>query len=210
MRWPWHRWAVLAALTAGTVGRAQEFQSWNEVDLSAAWKRASVLVPFVARTDASLANPQLAATGVMVDVPLVKHLVATGGYLFVDLPQSVGGVQVPLLAATAELRVRRVEISDRNRFEKLYGYGSAPVRYRNRVMADWRLDRKERWHGFVDDEMFWNVSNDTWNQNRLQVGVGAWFSRRVGLDLYYLQKNPAGSAAMYVVGTDLRVVWRGR
>jgi hypothetical protein len=77
-------------------------------------------------------------------------------------------------------------------------------------MADWRLDRKERWHGFVDDEMFWNVSNDTWNQNRLQVGVGAWFSRRVGLDLYYLQKNPAGSAAMYVVGTDLRVVWRGR
>jgi hypothetical protein len=188
-----------------TPARAQDFQSWNEVDLSAAWKRVDLLAPFVARTDTSAVNPQLAATGLLVDLPLGNHVVLTAGYLFADLPQSMGGVNIPLGAATAVFRPSRFTIADRNRFEKLIGYGTGPVRYRNRALLDWKLDARDRWHLFVDDELFWNLSNQTWNQNRLQAGAGYRLSRRLNLDLYYLQKNPAGSAAVYVLGSDLTV-----
>jgi hypothetical protein len=188
-----------------TTARSQEFQSWNEVDLSAGWKHVSLLAPLVARTDTSAANPQLAATGLLADFPMGEHLVFTGGYLFVDLPQSVGGVHVPLGAISAGLHVGRFAMSDRNRVEKLIGYGTGPVRYRNRALLDWKVDGRDRWHLFVDDELFWNLSNQTWNQNRLQAGGGYRLSRRLNLDLYYLQKNPAGAAGIYVLGSNLTV-----
>jgi len=122
-----------------------------------------------------------------------------------DLPQSVGGVPVPLGAATTVFRPGRFTIADRNRFEKLMGYGTGPVRYRNRALLDWKVDARDRWHLFVDGELFWNLSNRTWNQNRLQAGAGYRLSRRLNLDLYYLQKNPAGAAGIYVLGSDLTV-----
>jgi hypothetical protein len=196
---------LLGLWLVATAARSQDFQSWNEVDLSAGWKRVSVLAPFVARTDASAANPQFAATGLLADLPLREHVVLTAGYLFADLPQSVGGVHLPVVAATAEFRPSRFTIADRNRFEKLIGYGAGPVRYRNRALLDWKVDRLDRWHLFVDDEMFWNLSNETWNQNRLQAGGGYRLSRRLNLDLYYLQKNLAGAAGIYVLGSDLTV-----
>jgi hypothetical protein len=43
---------------------AQDFQLWNEVDVTVSWKKVEFLAPFLARTDTSLPNPQLAATGI--------------------------------------------------------------------------------------------------------------------------------------------------
>jgi hypothetical protein len=192
-----------------TAARSQDFQSWNEVDVTAPWKHVNLLAPFVARTDASAANPQLTATGLLADLPLSEHVVFTVGYLFADLPQSVGGVNIPLGAATTVFRPGRFTVGDRNRMEKLIGYGSGPVRYRNRALLDWKVDARDRWHLFVDDELFWNLSNRTWNQNRLQAGGGYRLTRRLNLDLYYLQKNPAGAPPVYVLGSDLTVRLQG-
>jgi hypothetical protein len=79
---------------------AQDFQLWNEVDLAASWKKVEFLAPFLARSDTSLPNPQLAATGITADFPLPWRLTLTGGYLFADLPQRSLFVRLPLVAVT--------------------------------------------------------------------------------------------------------------
>ncbi len=187
---------------AGQEVRAEQFQSWNEVDLAGAWGKVDLLMPLVARTDSSLPNPQLAATGLMADFHVPAHLTLTAGYLYADLPQGTYHVHLPLAALTETLHVGGLTAADRNRFEKLISYPEAPVRYRNQLLFDYAVSRA---HFFLDDEVFFNLSAGDFNQNRLQAGGGAHLTPRLLVDLYYLQKNPATGAATQVIGATLRI-----
>jgi Protein of unknown function (DUF2490) len=185
---------------------AQDFQLWNEVDLAASWKKVEFLAPFLARSDTSLPNPQLAATGITADFPLPWRLTLTGGYLFADLPQRSLFVHLPLVAVTKGGAIGRFTVADRNRFEKLVGFGTAPVRYRNRLLVDRAFGAHDRWHLFAGDELFFDLSAGAWNQNRLQAGGGARLNRRLLLDVYYLQRDASGLApTTRALGTTLRV-----
>jgi hypothetical protein len=48
---------VLWVLTLVPRATTQDFQLWNEVDLTASWRKVEFLAPFLARTDTSLPNP---------------------------------------------------------------------------------------------------------------------------------------------------------
>lgn len=195
---------LLVAMQAALAG-AQDFQNWNEVDLTASWKKVDFLAPLVARTDPSKPNPQFAATGVVALIPVARHFQLVGGYLFADLPQSSQFAHVPLVAVAASFHARHLTAVEQNRFEKLFDYGSEPVRYRNLLLADVSFNHGQ-WHSFVSDEIFFNLSNSSWNQNRFQAGAGRRLSPRLRLDLYYLQRNTSGGAApAHVLGTILTV-----
>ena len=145
---------ALLVVLAATRSHAQDFQSWNEVDLTASWKNIDFLVPLLARVDSSLPNPQLAATGVTADFRLPWHLTFTGGYLFAVVPQRLLDVHLPLFALTPTFRLRCVMLADRNRFEKLVGFQNSPVRYRNRFLVDVPFAAREHWHAFATNESF--------------------------------------------------------
>jgi hypothetical protein len=187
-------------------GAAQTFQSWNEVDVTASWHKVDLLVPFLARADTNLPNPQLAASGFTRDVPRPWRLTLTGGYLIADLPQRSEFVHLPLVALTKSFQWGRFSLADRNRFEKLVGFPGNPVRYRNRLFLDRSLGPRNAWHVFVEDEVIWNLSAGGWSQNRAQIGGGARLSRRLFLDVYYLRRNVSGGGpATNVVGNILKV-----
>jgi hypothetical protein len=164
-------------------------------------------VPFVVRTGSALPNPQLAGVGLEAEVRLRRHVTLTGGFLLVDLPQRARPhVQLPLVAATTMGRIRRVYVADRNRFEQVIGVATAPVRYRNRVFADLPVSPGGKWHLFGDDEIFFDFSTSTWNQNRLQLGGGMRVRSGVVLDLFYLQRHLRGGVpTTHVFGTTLKV-----
>jgi hypothetical protein len=188
-----------------SAARAQDFQTWNEVDLVASWRRVDLTVPLLARVDSNLPNPQLAATGIVADLPLRSHLILTVGYLFADLPQRSEFVHLPLVAVSPIFRLRQITISDRNRFEKLVGFANSPVRYRNRLLVDLPLDTRHRWHFFADDEVIFNLSARAWNQNRFQIGAGPRLNPRLSLDLYYLERSVNGGTETHVVGTNCTI-----
>jgi hypothetical protein len=196
---------VLFVFFRARLAGAQDFQNWNELDFTASWKKVDFLAPVVARTDPSKSNPLFAATGIVAFMPLTRHIVLVGGYLFADLPQSSQVAHVPVAAVATSLNSSHLKVLDQNRFEKLFDYGSGPLRYRNLLLADVPLDPRQ-WHMFVDDEIFFNLSNSSWNQNRCQAGVGRRLSTRLRLDLYYLQRSaPGGAAPAHVLGTILTV-----
>jgi hypothetical protein len=201
------RKAVLSFIfLLSTLADAQDFQQWNEVDLTATWRKFDFLVPLLARTDTHLPNPQLAATGIVADFILNSHLVLTAGYLYADLPQIPDSVHLPLVAVTPVFSVNRFTLYDRNRFEKLVGYPGSPVRYRNRLFVNRPFGANERWHWFADDEAIFNLSAGNWNQNRFQAGAGARLNPRLSLDIYYLERVANGAAeTTNVLGTILTV-----
>lgn len=200
---------LFCLLVSTALAAAQDFQQWNEVDLTASWRRVDFLVPLLARTDTSLPNPQLAATGITADFPMPWSLTLTGGYLFADLPQRSDFVHLPLIALTKSFHVRRFAVTDRNRFEKLVGFGTSPVRYRNRILADLPLGAGDRWHAFVGEEILFDLSDRRWNQNRFQAGAGVHLNHRLLMDLYYLRRDSEGpSPSTHVLGTTLRITLR--
>lgn len=79
---------LLSSFILTALAGAQDFQLWDEVDLTASRRNVDFLVPFLARTDTRLPNPQLAATGITADFRLPWRLTLTGGYLFADLPSA--------------------------------------------------------------------------------------------------------------------------
>jgi hypothetical protein len=188
-----------------TLSSAQNVQSWNEVDLAASWRKVDFLVPMLARTDTHLPNPQLAAIGITVDSPRLWRLTLTGGYLFGDLPQRSEVVHIPLLAVSISFRPGRLTITDRDRFEKLVGYGTSPIRYRNRLLLSRSFGVDEWGHLFVDDEVFFDLSASSWSQNRFQAGGGTRVNDRISFDVYYLERNSSHGPATTVVGTTLRM-----
>jgi hypothetical protein len=193
-------------MSLGVLGRAQDFQSWDEVDLAAYWHKVILDLPMLGRLDNGSPNPQLAATGLTADFSLPWHLTLTCGYLFADLPQRSLAVHVPLFAVSPSLRVRRFTFADRNRFEKLVGFPMSPVRYRNRALLGRPFGRAVRWHIFVDDEFFFDLSASKWNQNRFQAGMGAPVGRRSAQDIYYLLRNVNADAPVtHVLGLTWRI-----
>ena len=195
---------LLGLFSCAGILKAQYVQSWNEVDFTARWRSVNLTFPFVARFDPESPNLQLTATGMTADVPIVRHVTATAGYYFAELPQSSLAVHIPLIACTLSWRWRNFDITERNRVEELIGYKDSPYRYRNRLMVDRPFGRVERWHAFVANEVFL-ISGDGWNQNRFQTGIGRALGQRARLDVYYLLKIPHGAAAIQVAGTTLRI-----
>jgi hypothetical protein len=176
------------------LARAQDVQSWNEVDVAASWQNVEIIMPLLARTDTHLPNPQLAATGITADVHLPWQLTLISGYLSADLLQRSDLVHVPLFVVSKAFHASRLIVTDRNRFEKLIGFGASPIRYRS------------RWHVFADNKVFLHLSASQWNQNRFRNGGGAQLNRHLSLDVYYLQRNPsAGALETRVVGTTLKI-----
>ena len=202
--------AVLCVLLVATAGTAQSFQSWNEVDLTASWRIADVMLPGVVRIDPQLPNPQFVATGLIAAVHLPWRVKLAGGYVFVDLPQrSQSAVHVPLIALTKTFQMRRLTAADQNRFEKLIGFGTSPVRYRNLLLLDLALGAHHRSHAFVGDEIFFDFFARKWNQNRFQFGGGTRLNQRLALDVYFLQRDLSGGGhEIRIIGTTLKITLR--
>ena len=191
-----------------STAHAQSLQSWTELDLTGSSRFVDFTAPLLARLDSKLPNPQLTGGGIMADLRVASHLTLTAGYLFADLPQRGPlHVHIPLIALSLTSRAGRVRIADRNRFEQLIGFGTSPVRYRNRVLVDVPLGENGRWHAFGDDELFVDLSASNWSQNRLQLGGGAQVHDRLSVDLFYLLRSVHGAFSnTQVFGTTLRLM----
>jgi hypothetical protein len=202
--------AIFCGFLFTAAAHAQDFQWWSEFDLAGSTRTVDVLAPFLARLDPSALNPQLVATGVTADLRVSRHFTLTGGYLFAGLPQRGHlHVDIPLVAASTTVRVGRLVIADRNRLERLIGFGASPVRYRNRVFIDLPLGEEGRWHMFGDNEVFFDLAASRWSQNRFQVGGGARVGPGVSLDVFYLRRTLIGGAPdTHVLGTTVKVVLR--
>jgi hypothetical protein len=160
--------------------------------------------------------------GVHVDYIPNDHLILRTGYRF---GTSVGETSEPFkehrLLTEQTLRKllpNELLLSDRNREDFRFVNGDFSFRYRNRVTLEreFHLLKGRTVTPYVSGEIFYDTRYQTWNRNRLAVGVQISLrrgpirklllpKRQVILDLYYMRQNDSRSDTAHVnaIGVSL-------
>jgi hypothetical protein len=201
--------SLVIATSLANAARAADTQLWSEVDLLASPSSGiRFTFPLVMRNSFDLANPQLGGAGCIVDFSVTKDLTVTAGYLFVGLPNTGKGYEsnIPLAAITIRHKLGRLELSDRNRAEELFGLPNSPIRYRNKVSVDLPL-ASGRWIPFVTNEIFYDFSVSKWTQDRLQLGLGMRLNPHVKLNTFFLLRSDLQAKANDVHALGLMLEW---
>ena len=206
--------AILAPWPSGAVAAAQSVgdQLWSELDatypIAAAWSATGILTT---RLGNSLPNPTLSAGGLQIDYRFGSWIASgTGYYVSIRTAQSGArtAIWLPAAALTYAIRLGPVALSDRNRLDQLEGLPGSPVRYRNRVVADWHIPGgRHLTDFFLADEAFYDFSKDRWSRNRAQAGVQIHLAQNSRLQTFYMRQNNTygAPARLNVLGLTLQL-----
>jgi hypothetical protein len=163
-------------------------QIWSEVDaVHPLTPTVSFTASIFGGTGNDLPNPTFEGIGGELDFKNGSWTDSAGGYA-VSVRSPVTGQRIsgalPFVQVTYQFRQGDLSLTDRNRVDELAGFPGAPIRYRNRLAADWRIERT----GTVTDvivaeEGFYDWSHARWTTARTQVGCELALSRRVTTEL---------------------------
>ena len=226
------RLTVLVLVVIGAqVVRAQESSThnefWPEIDvyINLKPKVRLFLLGTVSKSveDGELFNAKAfeSQIGMHVDYIPNKHFILRTGYRF---GTSVGETSEPFKEhrLLTEQTLRKLLpgdllLSDRNREDFRFLNGDFSFRYRNRVTLEREFQLQKRTvTPYVSGELFYDTRFDSWNRNRLAVGVQILLrrgpirkmflpKRQVILDVYYMRQNDSRSNAAHVnaIGASL-------
>jgi hypothetical protein len=216
---------LFLVLTGTHVASAQEpttrKEFWPEVDvyITVKPKVRLYLTGTVSKSveDGELRNAQgyESQIGVHVDYIPNKHVILRTGYRF---GTSVGSNSDPFKEhrLLTEQTLRQLLpgdllLSDRNREDFRFVNGDFSFRYRNRVTLEREVHllKGRTITPYVSGEIFYDSRFNTWNRNRLAVGVQQSLlrgplrkmllpERQVILDLYYMRQNDSRSDIQHV------------
>jgi hypothetical protein len=191
---------------------SMDSQLWSELDVTRAVSAdLSVTGDFTTRLGNGLPNPSLTAGGLQFDYRIGAWTASvTGYYVSVSNAQSGArsGIWLPGAALTYRISFGDVAISDRNRVEQLERLPGSPMRYRNRVTADWRLPGEHALTDlFVTDEVFYDFSRGRWTRNRAQAGVQFHLTKNTRLQNFFMRQNSTYGAPdrLNVLGLTLQI-----
>lgn len=112
-----------------------------------------------------------------------------------------------LIEATLKHALGKLKLSDRSRIEYRNRNTTDAWRYRNRLKVSYPLPfKKIKITPFAADEIFWDITNHTLNQNRFSTGLETGLNRHVTLKTYYLLRSVRRGADWdeeHILGTGL-------
>jgi hypothetical protein len=185
---------ALCSSVAGAAVPSVDSQVWSELDFTHAISTdLSGTAIVTARLGNDLPNPTLTAGGLQFDYRFGSWIASGTGY-YVSVRSAETGartaVWLPAAALTYQIEVGRFALADRNRVEQLDGLPGSPTRYRNRASAYWHIARGSTVTDlFATDEVFYDVSRDSWTRNRAQAGVQMHLDTNARLQVFYLRQN---------------------
>lgn len=185
---------VATSFAAAQSGILSDFQSWNEVDVSARLAK-SVDTSWVSqgRLSTEYPNPETYLSGIDLKLAIGRYLEITPSYYYLGatgLTGRSGHFQVPMLTATARNTWNRWTVADRNRFLGAIGEGNDFWIYVNRPRVDYSLPLA-RWRtsAFVWDEVVYISLFHEWSRNRFASGLRKSFNEYWATDVYYLRQD---------------------
>lgn len=228
------RLTVLVLVVIGAqVVRAQESSTrnefWPEIDvyIDLKPKLRLFLLGTVSKSveDGELRNAKgfESQIGAHIDYILNEHIILRTGYRF---GTSLGQTDEPFKEhrLLTEQTLRKLipaglMLSDRNREDFRFVNGDFSFRYRNRVTVEREFHLLSRTvTPYASGEIFYDTRYQTWNRNRLAVGVQISLRRgpirrlllpklEVILDLYYMRQNDSRSNTAHVNAIGLSLAF---
>ncbi len=187
-------------------------QLWSELDVTyrtaTRWSATAILTT---RLGDAVPDPTLSAGGLQLDRRAGSWTASAAGY-YVSIRRPDSGARasiwLPAAALSDAIRVGQLELSDRNRVERLDGVQGSPVRYRNRVSLYWHAPRSMPVAGvFLSDEAFYDFASGQWIRNRAQAGIELPVRADAKLQLSYIRQSTRGAAAGRLDVLGLTLQW---
>jgi len=195
--------------------RLSDFQSWDELDVSARLSK-SVDVSWISqgRFSTQFANPATYLSGAEATIDIGSHLLVAQSCYYLAYQTTTGHsghFQVPMLSATLKFARERWTISDRSRFLGAIGGGSDFWLYLNRPRVDYTV-ASPRWgtSAFLWDEVFYFSVFHAWTRNRSAAGVRKTISKKWAADLYYLRQDDSKAQPRIINGVAVTLELRIR
>jgi hypothetical protein len=171
-----------------------DFQSWDEVDVSARLSR-NLDLSWVSqgRLSTGYPNPATYLTGADLKVGLGHYFEMTPSYYYLGVNSVTGHsghFHVPMLSVTARSAWKGFTVADRNRFLGAIRDGSNFWVYMNGPRVDKPIgDRLWGTSMFVWDEVFYFSLFHEWNRNRFASGLRKQLNDNWAADVYYLRQD---------------------
>jgi hypothetical protein len=189
-----HAIISLSASGQSAATRLSDFQSWDELDVSARLAK-NVDVSWISegRFSTQFGNPATYFSGAEATIGIGSHLLVAPSYYYLAYRTTAGQsghFHIPMLAATLKVARERWTVSDRNRFLGAIGGGNDFWLYLNRPRVDYTLG-SPRWgtSAFLWDEVFYFSVFHKWTRNRSAAGVRKAIHKNWAVDLYYLRQD---------------------
>jgi hypothetical protein len=205
----------LPASGQSATARLADFQSWDELDVSARLAK-SVDVSWISegRFSAQFANPATDFSGAEATVGIGSHLLVAPSYYYLAYRTTTGEsghFHIPMLAATLKVARERWTLSDRSRFLGAIGGGNNLWLYLNRPRVDYSVGAP-RWgtSAFLWDEVFYFSLFHGWTRNRAAVGVRKAVNKNWAVDLYYLRQDDSKAQPRVINGVGATLELRIR
>jgi len=205
----------LSAYGQSAATRLSDFQSWDELDVSARLaKTLDVSWVLQGRFSTQFANPATYLSGAEATVGIGSHLLVSPSYYYLAYKTTTGHsghFQVPILAATLKFGRERWTISDRSRFLGAIGGANDFWLYLNRPRVDYTV-ASPRWgtSAFLWDEVFYFSVFHGWTRNRSAAGVRKAINRKWAADLYYLRQGDSKTQPRVINGVGVTLELRIR
>jgi hypothetical protein len=185
---------ALCPLMARATVPSVNSQLWSELDVThRITTDLSATAIVTARLGNDLPNPTLTAGGLQFDYRFGSWTASCTGY-YVSIRNAETGartaVWLPAAALTYQVDFGHLSLADRNRVEQLEGLPGSPTRYRNSASVYWHVAGDTALTDvFVTDEVFYDLSRDSWTRNRTQAGFQFHLDKDKKLQIYYLRQN---------------------
>lgn len=188
--------ALPARVQAGT--GVPDDQWWSELDLGGNLDRRFSLTGIMQlRLSATLENPSLTASGLDFNYKHDDWTLGLGYRHQVTgnrVRSNPNVTQEALFVASYMHRFGQNTLSIRSRFENTITASSNP--WRERLRGEYRRGLREAWrfsYLFINDEGFYQFSNNQWFRNRLEVGTDVTLTRAADMRLYYMRQDSRNS-----------------
>jgi hypothetical protein len=179
---------------APTPAPLSDFQSWNELDISA---RLSHYLDATwvsqGRFSTQYPNPATYLSGLELRFKVGANLVLIPSYYYLAFksPEGRSGhFEIPLFTAILQKRWEHWTFSDRNRILEAIGIGMHFWIYMNRPKLDYRVGPSSWGTSVVlSDEPFYFWTFHGWTRNRFSFGGRKTINKCCAADLYYLRQD---------------------
>ena len=213
---------LVAALTGFSQERPSVFQSWNEVQLIVPLARITdgegksvdkVTAIFLGVARFGRDDVTDARAGIELHFRANKYLTFVTGALYRrdEVVENTRQYETRLdVGATFSANWKQVSFRDRNFYEYRVRSGRNDISvYRNRLQVSFPLKHKDKvlFSPFLSEEVFYDLSSNSYNSNELFLGITRRLNSRTELDIAYI-RNDTAPANVNGLSLNLKITLR--
>lgn len=203
--------ALLLHAAAQTTASDEDFQSWNDVQLTAPLgKRVDAVLTGTFRFGSNIQRLVDRRASLAFNFKLNDWLTIQPGYTNISTTPRIGRERVEnrlTFAATYKFPFKKFTLTNRSLFERRLRSPQNATRYRNKISFDVPFFKVAKTRFVATNEVFYDWSLNRWSRNRASVGLSRAVNKNLTVEVYFMRQNDGTTRPgdLSIIGTTFKI-----